>query len=177
MVGRNAFKMETFPTDVEVFANKDHFPFGKAEYITIFDTNLEIVYITTKQMNCKVQHMTEYQANKFHFDPHRCNFIKLGRFDSFHAKYRYYFRILSVKGEYNGKKLVRNLQSKIAFTSAYRAVGHDYVDKIIEDWAISTKILYDDYTEWETELPIEYNYRWSNESVDIRYKTNMFDQR
>ena len=88
-----------------------------------------------------------------------------------------FFRILSVKGEYNGKKLVRNLQSKIAFTAAYRAVGNDYVDKIIEDWAISTKILYDDYTEWETELPIEYNYRWSNESVDIQYKTNMFDQR
>ena len=119
--------------------------------------------------------MTEYQANQFHFDPHRYNFIKFDRFDRFHAKYC--FRILSVKGEYNGKKLVRNLQSKIAFTSAYRAVGHDYVNKIIEDWAISTKILYDDYTEWETELPIEYNYRWSNETVDIRYKTNMFDQR
>ena len=86
-------------------------------------------------------------------------------------------RILSVKGKYNGKKLVRNLQSKIAFTAAYRVVGNDYVDKILEDWAISTKILYDDYTEWETELPIEYNYRWSNESVNIQYKTNMFDQR
>ena len=71
LVGKDAFKMETFPTDFEIFANKIHFPFGKAEYITIFDSNLDIVYITTKEMNCKVQHMTEYQSNKYHFDPKR----------------------------------------------------------------------------------------------------------
>ena len=55
--------------------------------------------------------------------------------------------------------------------------GKKYVDKIIEDWAISSRILYDEYTEWETELPIEYNYGWSNESLKIDYKTNLYDQR
>ena len=56
--------METFPTDFEVFTNNDHFPFGKAEYITIFDSNLEIVYITTKQMDCKAG-TTELRTNVF----------------------------------------------------------------------------------------------------------------
>ena len=55
MVGQNAFKMETFPTDFEVVANKDHFPFGKAEYITIFDSNLGRIFLTdsTSATDCE----------------------------------------------------------------------------------------------------------------------------
>ena len=86
-------RVRIYPNDLQVNQYPDHFPFGKNDYVIITDENLQMVFITTVEAQCKVMPLEDYQA---------------GGID--------YSKVLKIAGNYYGPTFSRDLSCNSALS-------------------------------------------------------------